>query len=642
MKPSVWCAKPFVYADEWAEERVVLKDTGRFSYSVTPFFREPTRAASDLTHTCRVVIKSAAQLGKSSTILNVLGWMSEHDPSNALVIMDSLKTGLRFSKNRLKPFLRDTCHIDAFSKTAKDKSKETCNLSLGTGANLIIGSASSASDLCSTPVKWLFADELDRWTEELGAEGDPLLLAFKRQLRFMGMAVLTSTPTRPEGRINQHFLLGTQEVWSAVCGCGCFMRVSYDDIDFSGSTPFYACPECGQVYSEDDIQRLKHTYAPPRNPTPFIDLYGRVARSFEITATLCHSQYTWDALYREEMQAQSLGAAAIASFRNTSLGETYVPPAQEILSIPALCKYGLGYSPQSVPAWVDYVVCGVDTQHNAFPWCVCGVSRDLRRLAIIEAGIIRGDLRTRQPWDDLKNLFAHYIVTRTDGIKKPIALAAVDSGGHSTREVYTLTLENPRIRAVKGIADVRARKESQIVYKITRVKVEEVSTGIGRTDLTLVNGSYCKDLIYHHLNGKLHGRAEGEEWVWPSGYGVDANFFEQVTSEVRRYNSRGVYIYEKLVGRENHFLDCLVYSLAAAESIRLIKGELPTLQASVYINEDPPEDADPEIEIDPESVSEPSAQVEKPKKKNKEFNFIPKKTYKPLGELWNTTTGTAV
>ena len=144
LKPSCFAYTERMYADEWAEKNVILKDTGRFRYDVTPYFREPTRAASDLVHTCRVVLKTPAQCGKTSLLLNVLGWVAAYDPANALLILDSLKTGQRLSKNRLKPFLRDTCHIAAFQASHKDRSKETTNLSLGTGANLIIGSASSA------------------------------------------------------------------------------------------------------------------------------------------------------------------------------------------------------------------------------------------------------------------------------------------------------------------------------------------------------------------------------------------------------------------------------------------------------------------------------------------------------------------
>lgn len=628
MKPEVFSYKPFIYADEWAERNVILKDTGRFRYNVTPFFKLPTQAASNLEQNCRIVIKSSAQLGKSQTLLNLIGWMSEYDPSNSLIIMDSLKTGQRFSKNRLKPFLRDTCKIDAFNKNAKDKSKETTNLSLGTGANLIIGSASSASDLCSTPVKWLFADELDRWTDELGVEGDPLLLAFKRQMRFMGMAILTSTPTRPDGRINQHYLLGTQEVWSALCGCGCFMRVSYDEIDFTCDDPFYACPQCGHCYTEEEIQYLPHLYAPPKNRKPYVDKWGRIARSFEITSTLCHSQYTWHSLRMEDLQAQSLGTAAIASFRNTALGEVYVPPEQEVLSVPALGKYATGYTPNSVPDFVDYITVGIDVQHNAFPWLVIGLSKDLRKMAIIQAGMILGDLRTAQPWNELKQFLANYRITKKDGTVKPISLAAIDSGGHSTREVYTLALENPRIRAIKGCVESKARAEQNIIYKISRASVKEVATGIGKVDLTLVNTVFVKDIIYTHLHAKLHNRAEGSEWMWPAGFGIDSNFFEQLTSEVRRYNTRGMYIYEKLAGRENHYLDCLVYAIAAGESIRLIKGELPTLQADAIIMDSASNENGGESK--PDAIEDTAKPVEI--KKEKKIKYKPQKVYKPLGD----------
>lgn len=621
--PSILAFQTPETADVWAEKNVVLKETGRFRYDVTPYLREPTRAASDLVACCRVVMKTPAQVGKSQALQNIIGWMAKHDPANSLIIMDSLKTGQRFSKNRLRPFLRDTCNIAAFRSDSKDKSKSVENLSLGSGANLIIGSASSASDLCSTPVKYLFADELDRWTDELGTEGDPLLLAFKRQMRFMGMAVLTSTPTRPEGRINQHFLLGTQEVWSALCPCGCYMRVSYDDIDFSGSTPTYACKQCGTVYSEQEIIALPHLYAPPKNATPFIDKYGRTARSFEVTATLCHQQYTWGTLKREEMQAVSLGQAAISSFRNTSLGEVYVPPAEEILDIPALCRYGLGYTPASIPSWVDTVTIGVDTQHNAFPWTIIGMSADMRKLAIIQAGMILGDLRTPQPWEDLKHLIGSFVATREDGVQKRIAIAAVDSGGHSTQDVYALSMQNPRIRAVKGVVEARKQSNS-IIYKVKRVHVKEVATGLGTTDLTLLNITAVKDIINTHLHAKLHDYAVGYDWVWCSGYGIDANFFEQVTSEVRTYNSRGTYYYEKLPGRENHYLDCMVYAISACEIVRLLKGNLPAVKA---IEASPVEQSEP-LEQPPETIE--ALPVEKPKPP-KPVNVEPaKRRYKPL------------
>lgn len=601
LKPSCFQFTERMYADEWAERNVILKDTGRFRYEVTPYFREPTRAASDLIHTCRVILKTPAQCGKTSLLLNVLGWVAAYDPANALLILDSLKTGQRLSKNRLKPFLRDTCHIAAFQASHKDKSKETTNLSLGTGANLIIGSASSASDLCSTPVKYLFADELDRWTDELGDEGDPLLLAFKRQVRFMGMAVLTSTPTKPDGRINAHYLLGTQETWCAVCDCGCYMRVSYDDINWDNDTPTYACPECGQIRAEGDIIALPHEYTKPQNNAPYIDKYGRLARSFEITATLCHKQYTWDALKKEERQAKALGEAAIRSFRNTALGETYTPPTEEVLSVYDLRRYGLNYTPQNIPRFVERIVIGIDTQDRAFPYLIIGVNADLSTIAFIQAGMLLGDLRQQAIWADLKNLLSTFRATTEDGKTKAISLAAIDSGGHFTQDIYALTMLNPRIRAVKGRSHGYKFKESTIIDRATRVRVKALCSGLGKTDVTFLNTRFCKDLIYTHLRGKLHGLPIGDEWVWPIGFGIDDTFFEQLTSEVMAYNSQGNYYYEVIPGRDNHYLDCLVYALGAAEMARLISGQTPAKAHMADITES-----------EPEVVKQPTKPVDKP------------------------------
>lgn len=616
-----------VFADQWSVENVFLKDTGRFSYEVTPFFREPTRAASDLINNCRVILKTPAQVGKTQTILNIMGWMSKYDPSNTMLILDSLKTGQRMSKNRLKPFLRDI-GIAAFDSTKKDRSKETMNLSLGTGANLIIGSASSASDLCSTPVKYLFADELDRWCDQIVNEGDPLLLAFKRQLRFMGMAVLTSTPTTPEGRINSHYMIGTQEIWSAVCKCGCFMRVSYDDIDWSGDTPFYACPQCGEIYSETDIETLPHKYAKPMNSTPFIDKYGRVARSFEITATLCHNQYSWDALKHEEIQARSLGDAAVRSFRNTALGETYVPPRLESISVHALMSFNEGFTPQTLPQFVDRIVIGIDTQAAAFPYLIIGVSKDLSQVAFVHAGMILGDLHKHEPWNDLKRLLSTYKSKTIDGRELPICMAAIDSGGHFTHDIYALSMLNPRIRAIKGRSRRYDETEKTMIDRVVRVRVRALGSGIGFTDLTCINTRYCKDVIYTHLQGRAHSTAESLKWHWPLGFGIDQNFFEQLTSETRTVNSRGVVTYEKIRGRENHYLDCLVYALVAGEITRLICANLPIFESGDKCLDDPEE-----LKIEAKETQEKAENVQPeslPKKKSSEKVVKPVKRLKKL------------
>ncbi len=154
-------------------ERIRRIDGRAFTYDTTPFLRYPTACLGDIGGTCRVIIQSPAQVGKTVTIENFLAWVCEYDRQNALLILDSDKTGKRMSKNRLRPFLRDTCGINTKESRAlnPDASKEISNIGLAPGANLIIGSSKSASDLCSTPVKYLLCDELDRWKDKLKDSG---------------------------------------------------------------------------------------------------------------------------------------------------------------------------------------------------------------------------------------------------------------------------------------------------------------------------------------------------------------------------------------------------------------------------------------------------------------------------------------
>ena len=152
----------------------------------------------------------------TETLINMLGWIVEYDRANTLLIMDTKTSGIALSKNRIRPFLRDVCGLD-YSKTASSKGKDNdhsmnaVDLGIGRGANVKIGSSRCAGDLCSTPVKYLLMDELDRWQQEIRGEGDPISLAFQRQLRFRGMTVMCSTPTLEDGRINKYFKQGTCE-----------------------------------------------------------------------------------------------------------------------------------------------------------------------------------------------------------------------------------------------------------------------------------------------------------------------------------------------------------------------------------------------------------------------------------------------
>ena len=565
----------------WAELNRFMPSTHTlFSFLQTPFFREPTRYLSDLAGTCRVILCTPAQVGKTTAIENFLGWIAAYDRANTLLIFDRLKTGQKMSKNRLRPFLRDVCGINATGQTGTkyrnpDASKEVCNISLATGANLMIGSSSSASDLCSTPAKFLCCDELDRWKDEIKGEGDPVALALQRQMRFRGMALFTSTPTIETGRIHQHFMIGTQETWGVVCsGCGAWFDCRWDSIDWSGDVPTVHCPKCGEVFDEMAVRALEHRYCEPQNPNPIHDEYGRVVRSYRVFGTLCDAFYSWRGLRELERSALALGEANYQSFRNTRLGEIYVPRSDRIIYGSDIQRIAVhDYHLDALPRDIVFCTAGIDTQDNGFAMEICGWNRDASRAYGIEWLWLDGDPKKPEIWHALTDIIERRRYKREDGKTLGVIYAAQDSGGHHTNRVYAYSLRHPRHLSVKGY--VRLKETIPFLYSISTQKLSSAGNGTGKIKLHIIGVNTGKDMLLDMISKTL----DGERCLsWPHDFSCnyDANYFEQLTSEKRTNTPRGVR-WELLPGRRNEALDCRIYAMYAAHLLLSQRGAIASI-----------------------------------------------------------------
>lgn len=69
----------------WARNNHYLKRTASyFNFNKHPFMQTPTDAMGDIANTWGVVISCASQVGKTSAILNFLGWMTAYDRANTM------------------------------------------------------------------------------------------------------------------------------------------------------------------------------------------------------------------------------------------------------------------------------------------------------------------------------------------------------------------------------------------------------------------------------------------------------------------------------------------------------------------------------------------------------------------------------
>ena len=188
---------PKTSVSEWADNYRVISqgnaEPGRWRTSRAEYQREIMDAFTQAgIH--RVVVKSAAQIGKSDIMNNVIGRFAHLDPAPIMMIQPTIDMAQDYSKSRIAPMLRDTKVLNNLFFAVKDreeygtaKTRDGNNTILSKifpGGRLIMCGSNSPAGLASRPVRVLLADEVDRFATTAGTEGDPVDLASKRMPSF--------------------------------------------------------------------------------------------------------------------------------------------------------------------------------------------------------------------------------------------------------------------------------------------------------------------------------------------------------------------------------------------------------------------------------------------------------------------------
>ena len=555
---------------EWTVKNHYLKRTGTFlSYKKYPFMLAPTDSMGRLHDTFEVVIMCPAQASKTTAIMNFIGWSLKYQRENILVILDNSNNAQKLAKNRVKPFLMDVCHLldDSERQQSADKSNSAVNIALASGVNLMLGSAKSASDLCSQPCAFVLLDEVDRYVE-LSGEGDPVTLASARTKTYRNsMIVCTSTPTvKDDSRIMAQWKLGTAERWGVICPtCQHFFSPLWKDIDWSDpDKPTTACPTCGEVWTESDIISMEHKYE-QTNPSPIHDEYGRIMRSYAINGLLMHDQTTWKALKQLEIAAIQTSESAIQSFYNTRLGEVYERPSEmridpDILSRCASCRY----DDQSLPSDILSIVISSDTHDDCLYLLTAGFSSDGERVYLIRYDILMGDPDDKHVWAQYDRLMCEVYKTEDGRYLRPI-FACGDLGGHRSRSVALYSLRNPRFRCVRGYRAPNLGQSTCVDPLLNRVSPYKLIEGVKTTvPVQYVGVSGAKD----RLNKWQRLTIAGEQHIFaPVKKCFDLDFWKGMTIEIRDNVGRWVCPYTPS-GKghmANEPTDLMVYAMAAFE-----------------------------------------------------------------------------
>lgn len=602
---SAWLPPPDLTISEWAdhERRIppeASAEPGIWRTSRAEYQREVMNAISD-SQTERVIMMTAAQIGKTEILLNVIGYFIDQEPSPILLLDPTLEMGMSFSKDRLAPMIRDTPALQGRIKDPRARdSGNTLLHKKFTGGHITIAGANSPASLASRPIRVLLCDEVDRYPVSAGTEGDPLSLAMKRTQNFWNRRIVwVSTPTLlGVSRIEKAYNASSREEWCVPCPtCGEYQPYSWERIIFKDlAEPVMKCKKCGAVHNEVSWkagnERGKWVAGNPDE---------KKSRGFHVNA-FASGWVTWESLIEQYNEAYRNGEEELKVWWNTVLGLPYENTSGAI-EAEALESHREEY-PAELPDGVLVLTCGVDTQDDRLECEVVGWGIGHESWGI-EYRVFYGDPGQKEVWQALDD-FLSKTWSYSNGDKLGLACVCIDSAGHFTDEVYKYC--KPRARRNIFAIIGRGREGMPSVSKPSRNNRRHVvlfTLGVNTIKGTL----FSRLKVENHGAGYCHFPLDAKH----NHRGYDAVYFKGLLSErmvVKRVKGRDTITWEpRSAGIRNEPLDTRVYATGALELFnpnfemhrrrRIRKSgttSMPKLKQPVY-EEKPEETKPPEVKI---------------------------------------------
>jgi phage terminase large subunit GpA-like protein len=359
---SMWEPKERPDPLTWAEREIVLDPRfsprpGRFSCDFTPYLRQLHLWFGDRKIRQITFVKSA-QIGGTTLLANLIQYAIAEDPGPILYVTSTADNAKSWSERELMPRIRSCAALRSFLPDDPDLLKKT-EMAF-TSCTLALRGSNSVNQLASRAIRYLFADETDKWPDASATEAPSLELAMARTnfYRTICKRVLASTPTVETGAIWSQFMAGSQHRYHVACpSCGAeqhleFEQVSWSDelrgpdgawdLDGVADTACYQCRGCGELWPQELQRKLvaegRWIAGNPLAPRDHISCH---------ISALYSPQMTWGELAKLFIQKKGT-PGGLHDFHNTYLGIPWEDRATTIKDERLLDLRG-GYRQRQIP-----------------------------------------------------------------------------------------------------------------------------------------------------------------------------------------------------------------------------------------------------------------------------------------------------
>ncbi len=530
----------------------VSAEPGKWRTNRTPYLKEPMDRFTDPLIE-KIVLCFGAQLGKTETELNMIGYALDQTSSPTMMVYPTDTIAKFASDKRVQPMIKSVKSInDKF-----DENSKLLELDFNNGNYMVLVGANSPSSLSSRSIKYLFFDEIDKYPAFAGKEADPIKLATERTKTFVDKKiVMVSTPTVESGNIWQAFMSANErrQYYVPCPHCGVsqvlkFKQIKWpeehnDNVDMIRDTAYYECEHCGEsIYDKHKMEMLRSGEWRAVNESQ------SKVRSVSYHLSSIYSPWVTFGDVAYEFKNSKGTPATLMNFINSWLAEPW--KSSKTKSTQNMEFTQSNYPCGVVPDKAVLLIASVDVQLDHFWWEVRAYAPGVKSYLI--------DYGQASTWEDLEEIIINREYPSEYGEPRQVMKAGIDSG-FRTDEVYQFCSRFPEVCIpIKGSSN-----HTTMTAPYTMTSLEKGV--VGGLKLYVLNTDYWKDFIFARMirpageDGTIHLYKE-----CPQEYSDHLRSEEK--QEIRNVKTGAVTVQWKPLTSHpvNHLLDTCTYNAAVAD-----------------------------------------------------------------------------
>lgn len=590
---------PILSVSQWADQYRILpskssSEPGRWTTSRAPYLKEIMDVLSPNDPTEEVKVIKGTQLGFTEVGNNVILCYMDRYPCPIQMVMPNENLASKHSKSKLTASILAMPNLLEKVKDGKTKNdgggifeKEF------TGGMFSLGWSNSVSSFASFSSRVEVLDDVDKFPDDVGGEGNPVALGKNRTDAFPNRKIyINGTPSvSGHSHIEREYDSSDQREYHMPCP-HCKEYIVYDFNEKENLFKFeydkesyllnsdvtFTCKHCNGVIYEhqktammDESNGAKYIALNPTHPHK-----GYRVNSFYSPV----GWVSWKKIVMEYLEAlkskeQTGDVGLMKKVVNTRFARPFKEDKNSAKSEDILLLVNKT-DPWTLPQNTLALVMSVDVQLDHF-WFVIRAYTPNNNKHIVRYGRLEN-------WYEIEDV-ARQPYHSEDGSVHNIKIAALDSG-YNTQECYEFCAMNSDIFIpIKGV------QKMQATFTTTAAQLDvdgkKVDTGL---KLYKLNNMHFKEMLQGTINRSI--KAVKDEKLettniitYHSECGTDSDhresFAKQMTSEYKAEveNKRtGVKTYEwRTIGKKtpNHLWDCEVYNTFLGEllGVRFMKPE---------------------------------------------------------------------